>query len=65
MTRRVFGVLRQIAHKCSGFGAYLAHNQRRCVESGRSSDCEGLPTTKEALIDRRAMVEASHIHHLN
>ena len=64
MTRSIFGALRWIAHTYSGFGAYIAHNQRRCMESGRSSDCGGLPTTEEALKDYRAMIEASHIHHL-
>ena len=60
MIRRFFSTLGLIGHTCSDFGHFFMSSQRRCFESGRSSDCEGIPTPEEARRDFRAMMRSRH-----
>jgi len=56
MISRFFSTLGRLAHTCSDFGNYFMSFQRRCYKSGRSGDCEGTPTLREAQKDYRDML---------
>ena len=58
MIRRFSGTLGRLAHTCSEFGDYFMSFQRRCSKSGRSGDCEGIPTLEEARRDYREMLRS-------
>ena len=56
--------LGRLAHACSEFGDYFMSFQRRCFKSGRSSDCEGNPTLREAQRDYREMLRSQNSHYI-
>ena len=56
---RFFATLGRLAHVCSEFGDYFMSIQRRCYKSGRSGDCEGIPTVEEARRDYREMLRTT------
>ncbi len=58
MIIRFFSTLGRLAHSCSEFGNYFMSFQRRCIKSGRSGDCEGNPTLREAQKDYREMLRS-------
>lgn len=61
MIRRFLSTLGSLAHSCSEFGNYFMSFQRRCYKSGRSSDCEGVPTLDEARRDYRKMLRSKNL----
>ena len=58
MMRKFFGPLGSLAHTCSEFGNYFMSFQRRCFKTGRSGDCEGNPSLREAQQDYREMLRS-------
>ena len=61
MIRRFSSTLGRLAHSCSDFGNYFMSFQRRCINSGRSGDCEGIPSLEEAQRDYREMLHPKKI----
>lgn len=57
---KFFSTLGRIGHTCTEFGNYFKSVQSRCFESGQCIDCEGGPTSKEALRDFRAMMHSRY-----
>ena len=60
MISKLFSTLGRIGHTCSDFGNYFMSFQRRCLKSGQSYDCEGIPTLDEAGRDYREMMSSRH-----
>ena len=58
MISRFFSTLGSLVHACSEFGNYFMSFQRRCFKTGRSGDCEGNPTLREAQKDYREMLRS-------
>lgn len=56
MTNKFIGALGRVAHRCSEFGDYFMSFQRKCIKTGRNSDCEGKPTLDDARRDYLAMM---------
>ncbi len=65
MIRGVFSTLGRLVHTCSDFGNYFMSFQRRCYKSGRSGDCEGIPTLEEARRDYREMLRSRHFPYIS
>ena len=60
MIGKFISTVGKLGHACSDFGNYFMSFQRKCIKSGRSSDCDGNPTTDEARRDYRAMMRSKY-----
>ena len=56
MKGRFFSTFARITYKGSEFGNFFSGDQKRCLKSGRSVDCEGNPTRDEARRDYIGMM---------